>query len=105
MTARLSYQDGGYTIGGPMDLGEGYRWNIPTITYGFDQSFFDFFGTNGVAAVESAIQMLNDLPPASTVDPNAFAFDTTRVNHQAEARGLIDLKSVTLSLLMEQLGL
>src|SRR5580700_3475220 len=54
-------------IGGPMKMGEGYRWNVPVITYGFDQSFLDYFGTNGVAAVESAIQILNDLPPASQV--------------------------------------
>src|SRR6266404_4804702 len=54
-------------IGGPMDIGEGYRWNVPVVTYGFDQSFVDYFGSNGVAAVESAIQVLNDLPPASTI--------------------------------------
>src|ERR1051326_7906040 len=55
-------------IGGPMNIGEGYRWNIPTITYGFSRSFLDYFGSNGVAAVESAIAVLNQLPPASTVD-------------------------------------
>src|SRR5580658_6978709 len=47
-------------IGGPMDIGNGYRWNVPVVTYGFDKSFLDFFGTNGVAAVEAAIQILND---------------------------------------------
>jgi hypothetical protein len=52
-------------IGGPMEMGSGYRWNVPVVTYGFDQSFQDYFGTNGVAAVESAIKILNDLPPKS----------------------------------------
>ena len=36
-------------IGGPMDIGSGYRWNVPVVTYGFDKSFLDYFGTNGVA--------------------------------------------------------
>ena len=25
-------------IGGPMNLGEGYRWNMPVVTYGFDRT-------------------------------------------------------------------
>jgi len=54
-------------IGGPMNIGNGYRWNVPIVTYGFDQSFLDYFGTNGVAAVEGAFQILNDLPPASQI--------------------------------------
>ena len=48
------YTDHG-EIGGPMALGEEYRWNVPVLTYAFDQSFVDYFGSNGVAAVESAI--------------------------------------------------
>src|SRR5262245_51899616 len=58
---------GPYDIGGPMDLREEYRWNVPVVTYAFDQSFLDYFGSNGVAAVESAIQILNNLPPASQI--------------------------------------
>ena len=49
-------------IGGPMDINSGYRWNVPVVTYGFDKSFLDFFGTNGVAAVESAIQIRTACP-------------------------------------------
>src|SRR5208282_3002698 len=59
-------------IGGPMDIGSGYRWNVPVVTYGFDQSFLDYFGTNGVAAVEGAIQILNSLPPASIAVPTDY---------------------------------
>ena len=40
-------------IGGPMDISNEYRWNVPVVTYGFDQSFMDYFGTNGVAAVDA----------------------------------------------------
>src|SRR5579864_3591296 len=45
----------GYDIGGPMNINEGYRWNVPVVTYGFGKSFLDYFGSNGVAAVEGAI--------------------------------------------------
>src|SRR5881392_1900549 len=53
----------GYTlagdIGGPMAPLEAYRWNVPIITYAFDESFIDYFGPAGVAAVSNAFQMLN----------------------------------------------
>lgn len=105
MTAQLSYQDGGYSIGGPMNIGEGYRWNVPVITYGFDQSFLDYFGTNGVAAVESAIQILNDLPPASQIVLANYPLINSRVNYRANAQNIADLKTYALSLLLEQMGL
>jgi hypothetical protein len=92
-------------IGGPMNLGEEYRWNVPTLTYGFDKSFTDYFGTNGEAAVESAIQILNDLPAASSIDLNNFPSDCRQVNSKASAQGVYDLKSTALSLLLEQMGL
>jgi hypothetical protein len=92
-------------IGGPMNLGAEYRWNVPVVTYAFDPSFVNFFGSNGVAAVNSAIQILNNLPAASQLDPGTYPIDTTGVNYQAQAEGLIDLKSETLFLMLQQLGL
>ena len=92
-------------IGGPMDMGSGYRWNVPIVTYGFDQSFLDYFGTNGVAAVESAIQILNDLPAASDLEPANYPLDSASANYQAQAQNLYDLKSATLVALLEQMGL
>lgn len=92
-------------IGGPMPIGSGYRWNVPVVTYGFDKSFLDFFGTNGEAAVESAIQVINNLPPASQMDLTNYAFDSLGINPLAEGLNLNDLKSTTLSLLLEHLGL
>ena len=62
MVPQLGYAQPG-DIGGPMNLGQEYRWNVPVLTYAFDQSFLDYFGSNGVAAVESAIGILNSLPP------------------------------------------
>jgi hypothetical protein len=92
-------------IGGPMDIGQGYRWNVPVVTYGFDQSFLDYFGSNGVAAVEGAIQILNDLPPASALMLTNFPLDAARFNYTAAALQFFDLKTITLPLLLEQMGL
>jgi len=88
-----------------MNIGEGYRWNAPVITYGFDASFLKYFGSNGVAEVESAIDLFNNLPPASQLDPTNYPTRVIRLNYQAASQGLIDLKSVTMFLLLEHLGL
>ena len=98
------YQNG-LAIGGPMNIGEGYRWNVPVVTYGYDKSFLDYFGSNGVAAVESAIQILNDLPPASAMDLTNYPFYSASFNDTAASENLMDLKSTTLILLLEQMGL
>jgi len=92
-------------IGGPMDITNGYRWNVPVVTYSFDQSFLDFFGSNGVAAVKDAIQILNDLPPASQMLLTNYPLDSQQINYAAQAQNLYDLKSATLVALLEQLGL
>ncbi len=92
-------------IGGPKNVGEEYRWNVPVLTYAFDASFLDYFGSNGVWAVEQAIQILNELPPASQLDPASYPPEATHVNYAAQALNLTDLKSKTLAVLLEQLGL
>lgn len=92
-------------VGGPMSLNSEYRWNVPVVTYAFDQSFLNYFGTNGVAAVESAIAILNNLPPASQLNASNFPPDSRQVNFAAASQSLVDLKSAALYLLVEQLGL
>lgn len=94
-----------YDIGGPMELNSEYRWNVPVVTYSFDQSFRDYFGSNGVAAVEAAIQVLNNLPPAADLVLTNFPTNAEAANYPAQAQSLYDLKSVALSLLVEQMGL
>ena len=39
-------------IGGPMLVQESYRWNIPVLTYGYDASFTDYFGEQGIGVVQ-----------------------------------------------------
>ena len=92
-------------IGGPMDINEEYRWNVPLVTYAFDQSFLDYFGSNGVAAVEQAIGLINELPPASSFDLTNFPMGSRRLNQLAGAQNQYDLKTATLGLLLEQMGL
>ena len=92
-------------IGGPMKMDEGYRWNVPVITYGYDQSFLNYFGSNGVAAVDSAVQILNALPPSSQIVLTNYPFANSRANPLAQSQGLLDLKSAALVQLVEQMGL
>jgi hypothetical protein len=102
----IGYDPLGTDIGGPMNLGEEYRWNTKTITYGFDESFLNYFGARGKAEVEKAIAILNNLPAVSRMSTNLteFPLDTRRFNYQASALGLLDMKSYALAFLMEELG-
>src|SRR5262249_48087172 len=91
----IGYNTFGFDIGGPMNLGEEYRWNIRTVTYGFDESFLNYFGQQGADAINKAIAILNSLPAFSKMSTNLSEFptDTRRVNYRASALGLQDLKS------------
>jgi hypothetical protein len=101
----IGYNVHGTDVGAPKNLGEEFRWNIPVVTYGFDRNFIDFFGDEGIHAVNAAFDILNQLPPASRLDLNNYSFDTRRVNLHAQTNNLIDLKSTVLSLVLEQIGL
>ncbi len=104
MTVDLGYQIGG-DVGGPKPIGEGYRFNQPFIVYGYDPSFVEFFGAEGVQATEAAVKIVNDLPPASLINPDAYPLATARINHTARNLRMFDLKSTMLSELLLQLGL
>jgi len=88
-----------------MDINEEYRWNVPVVTYAFDQSFLEYFGSNGVAAVEQAIGIVNELPPASSIDLTNFPLGSRFFNQLAGAQYQYDLKTAALGLLLEQMGL
>jgi hypothetical protein len=105
MTAELYYTQG-VTVGGPMNLGEEYRWNVPTLTFAFDESFFNYFGESGVKAIEAAMKILNDIPEVSdmSADLSEFPLTTKRMNYRAQTLGLADIKSFVLGMLLEQIG-
>jgi hypothetical protein len=104
---------------GPKNIGEGYRRNTPVIYYSFDQSFAGFFGVNGEQAVDSAMAILNNAftnnpltgqyltngVDSYSPDLSEFPLQSQSQNHQATVLGLLDLKSTTLAVMMEQMGL
>lgn len=94
-------------VGGPVGLGEEYRINLPMVIYGYDQSFIEYFGAAGIAAVDAAFKVFNDLPPVSQFTDGLTEFPkaTARVNYTAQRLSLLDLKSITMGLIIEQMGL
>jgi len=103
-TAPLGYNQPG-DIGGPMNIAQEYRFNVRNLYYAFDPTFLQFFGTRGAEEVEKAVKVLNDLPPVSQINIDDYPLKSERFNHQAAALGLIDLKTATLIVLVEEMGL
>ncbi len=97
----------GDDIGGPQNLGEEYRWNVPNIVYAYDSAFLDYFGQRGVEEIEKAVAIFNALPDVDTLseDLTEFPLNTQRINHRAAALGMLDLKSSMMVALIELLGL
>jgi len=94
-------------VNAPKNLGEEYRRNVPTNYYACDANFLDFFGSNGLVAVDAAFAILNNLTNVDSYSPNLseFSLETRHLNYQAQALGLYDLKSWALGILVEQMGL
>jgi len=91
----------------PKNIGEEYRRNKPVLYYSFDQNFLDFFGSNGVAAVDAAFEVFNGLAATNISSYNLqdFPMEASRINYRAQALGLTDVKSMIMTLIIEQLGL
>ena len=97
-------------IGGPKNLGEEYRRNVPVLYYAFDDNFSGvtgegYFGKAGEDAVNQAVAIMNSLPKVDNIDPSTYPFQSQSFNPTARNLYLMDLKSTTLHLLVEQLGL
>jgi hypothetical protein len=97
--------DEAWDVGGPRNLGDEFRWNVPVLTYGFDDNFKNFFGQPGIDAVEKAVAMLNGIPPASQIDLSTARLVGKRIHPTAQAMEVLDLKSFALVFLLEQMGL
>ncbi|HEV7927469.1 MAG TPA: hypothetical protein VGR14_19110, partial [Verrucomicrobiae bacterium] len=97
---------GGVENGGPKNFGEGSRLTTPIITYGFDNTFLEYFGAQGVAAVDSAMKLLNGLPSASSANLANFITEQNQpINFTAQALDMLDLKSTVMWLMVEHMGL
>lgn len=94
-------------LGSPKNLAEEYRRNAPVFYYAFDSSFADYFGTNGMAAVDGAFAIMNSISNVDNYSTglSEFPLESQQFNYTAQALGLTDVKSETLHLLVEQLGL
>jgi hypothetical protein len=104
-------------LGGPKEIDRFYRWNVPDLTYSFDDSFVRYFGLEGVNAVNDAVGVMNDFfEPADGsykgVTSMDFArdgfvsnFNTTWLNTTAQNQQIIDLKSLVLGMLVNQMGI
>ncbi len=92
-------------VGAPKLIGGEFRVAEPIFTYGFDATFLDYFGAEGVQAVEAAMKIFNDIPAVSTMsaDLSEFPLAASRVNYAAQRLNLLDIKTVTMGLIMEQL--
>jgi hypothetical protein len=108
----IPYPSGGWNIFNtpewtyaPHQIYQGYRWNIPNLYYAYDASFRKYFGTRGVQEVDSAVSILNALPPASQLDINDYPLDEARFNYTAAALHLYDLKSAALEALILRMGI
>lgn len=92
-------------IGGPMNINEEYRYNVPVLYYAFDDTFLSYFGQKGVEEVEKAMAIINALPPMSQVNLGDYPIDARRMNPRAQTLALMDLKSVALGFTLELMGL
>lgn len=88
------------------NIGEEYRWNKPVLYYSITENFWEFFGSNGVAAIDSAFAVFNEaVTNLSSVNIDDFPLDSRRENFLAQSLSLWDLKTETLTMIAEQLGL
>ncbi len=95
-------------LGGTKNFGEASRLNVPVLTYAYDDTFLEFFGQQGVNAVDAAMAVLNALPAASSARPDLTEFimqGNQQINYTAQALGMLDLKSTVLSFMLEHMGL
>ena len=92
---------------GPKNIGEGYRRNTPVMYYTYDVNYLGYFGSNGEAAVDGAFANWNSLTNVDSYSAGLteFPLDTQHINYTAQALGLVDLKSITMGFLAEQMGL
>ena len=107
--------DIGYGLGGdivaPKNIGQEYRRNTPVMYYTYDENFISYFNanntTNGTAAVDAALAILNNLTNVDSFSPelSEFPLNSRKYNYLAQGLGLTDLKSTALYLMMEQMGL
>ena len=104
-------------MGTPKHRTRFFRLSTPYLTYGYDTSFVRFFGQEGIAAIDDAMRVVNDLFEPEDGSYNGVSslnlnnggfganFATYWLNVTASNESLIDMKSVTLGYMVNMLGL
>lgn len=89
------------------NLDDEYRLNTKVIYYSYDAEFTSYFGSNGIAAVDAAFEILNNLTNVSdySADLTEFPLESKSVNYTAQALNLFDLKSYALQEIVSRYGL
>jgi hypothetical protein len=92
---------------GPKNIAQEYRRTMPILYFSFDDNFMGFFGPYGSNAVYQAFQVYNNLTNVSMYSPDLSEFpgNAQEINSTAYAMSLTDVKSTTMHLIAEQLGL
>lgn len=105
-TGTLGYGLGG-DIGGPAIIGEEYRINYPVVYYACDANYLEYFGSNGVYAAEQAAALFNAVTNVSGLTPelSEFPMQPYRINYQAQALTMFDLKTVAAWAISWHIGL
>ena len=88
-------------LGGPKDIKNFYRWNKPYLTYSFDTSFVQYFGIDGMEAVNEAFEVINDFfEPKDKSYSGVSGMDFARDGFLATTtqRGLIRRRRISRSL-------
>ena len=103
-------------LGGPKELKTFYRWNTPHLTYSFDTTFVQYFGIEGMQAVQEAFRIVNDFFEPEDGSYNGVSeldfakhgflsnYNTAWVNTTAQNNQIIDIKSLVLGMIVNQLG-
>jgi len=93
----------------PHNLGEEFRWNVPTNYYTYDQTFLDYFGSNGVYEIDSAVTNLNNIfgqkVSSWSADLSEFPLEAAQINFTAAALHLFDLRSCVFEVILDHIGL
>ena len=106
-----------FSAGAPRPIKRFFRWNIPYLAYSFDTSFINYFGFEGMEAVNEAFRIINDFFVPEDGSYNGVTqldlarhgfsgnYNTTWVNTTAQNAQILDLKSLVLGMMVNNLGL
>ena len=106
-TLTLGYNIPALDLTAPKAVQQWYRHVTPIMYYAPSANFLNFFGIEGVKALDQAFALFNGVTNVDLYTPNLVEFPDSaqRINQRAASLSLTDLKSFTLGLMTEQLGL